>query len=62
MRSLTDVLISVNQVTADGALAAGIGRPEQYVTILSGFELAPFLETRERLLGRGREANPRPAA
>src|SRR5207247_4748705 len=24
-------------------LAAGIGRPDQYTTILSGFDLAPFL-------------------
>lgn len=40
---LTDVLISVNRRTAEGALAAGIGRPEQHVTIFSGIELEPFL-------------------
>jgi glycosyltransferase involved in cell wall biosynthesis len=46
---LTDTLISVNQKTADGGLAAGIGRREQYVTIFSGFDLAPFLEARDKL-------------
>jgi glycosyltransferase involved in cell wall biosynthesis len=46
---LTDVLISVNDKTSQGAIAKGIGRPEQYLTIYSGMELAPFLEARERL-------------
>jgi glycosyltransferase involved in cell wall biosynthesis len=40
---MTDVLISVNAKTAEGALAAGIGRPEQHTTIFSGMELEPFL-------------------
>ncbi len=46
---LTDVLISVNDKTTDGALAAGIGRPEQYLTIHSGMELEPFLGVRDAL-------------
>lgn len=46
---LTDALISVNDRTTQGALAAGIGRPEQYVTIYSGMDLEPFLTIRERL-------------
>jgi glycosyltransferase involved in cell wall biosynthesis len=39
----TDTLISVNDQTARGALAAGIGRPDQHVTIYSGMELDRFL-------------------
>jgi len=46
---ITDLLISVNDRTTRGALAAGIGRPEQYLTIYSGFELDLFLEIRDRL-------------
>jgi glycosyltransferase involved in cell wall biosynthesis len=46
---LTDVLISVNDKTTQGALAAGIGHPAQYTTIYSGMELGPFLTVRERL-------------
>jgi glycosyltransferase involved in cell wall biosynthesis len=46
---LTDVLISVNDKTARGALAAGIGRADQYVTIYSGMELEPFLDIGRRL-------------
>lgn len=45
---LADALIAVNQKTIDGAIAAGIGRPDQYVKIFSGMELAPFLEARGR--------------
>lgn len=41
---LTDALISVNERTAEGALAAEIGRPEQHVTIFSGMPLGPFLD------------------
>jgi glycosyltransferase involved in cell wall biosynthesis len=41
---LTDILISVNDKTAQGALARGIGRPQQHVTIFSGMELDRFLE------------------
>lgn len=39
---LTDVLISVNEQTMRGALAAGIGKPEQHVVIHSGMQLEPF--------------------
>ncbi|HET7291014.1 MAG TPA: glycosyltransferase family 4 protein [Vicinamibacteria bacterium] len=46
---LTDALISVNDKTTEGALAAGIGRPEQYLTIFSGMELEPFLAVRDAL-------------
>ena len=46
---MTDALISVNDKTTQGALAAGIGRPEQYVTIFSGMELQPFLAVRDAL-------------
>lgn len=46
---MTDVLISVNDKTAQGALAAGVGRPEQHVTIFSGMELEPFLSVRDRM-------------
>jgi glycosyltransferase involved in cell wall biosynthesis len=46
---LTDTLISVNEQTSKGALAAGIGRPEQYVTIFSGMDLELFLSVRDRL-------------
>jgi len=46
---LTDALISVNDRTRQGALAAGIGRPEQHVTVFSGMELEPFLTVRDRL-------------
>jgi glycosyltransferase involved in cell wall biosynthesis len=43
---LSDSIIGVSQTTIDGALAAGIGAPEQYVKIFSGMELEPFLEVR----------------
>ena len=46
---LTDALISVNEMTTRGALAQGIGRPEQYVTIYSGMDLEPFLSIASRL-------------
>ncbi len=46
---LTDALISVSANTAHGALAAGIGRPEQHVTIYSGMELDPFVTIGDRL-------------
>ncbi len=45
----TDVLISVNDKTTAGALAAGIGRPDQYVTIYSGMDLDPFLSIAGRM-------------
>jgi glycosyltransferase involved in cell wall biosynthesis len=46
---ITDLLISVNEQTTRGALEAGIGRPEQYLTIYSGIELDRFLSVRDRL-------------
>lgn len=46
---LTGALISVNEKTMKGALAAGIGRPEQHLTIFSGMDLEPFLAVRDRL-------------
>lgn len=49
---LTDAFISVNDRTAQGALAAGIGRPEQHVTIFSGMPLAPFLDVGSTLSAR----------
>jgi glycosyltransferase involved in cell wall biosynthesis len=46
---LADLIIAVNDQTVRGAIAAGIGRPEQYVTIYSGIELDRFLTVGERL-------------
>jgi glycosyltransferase involved in cell wall biosynthesis len=46
---LTDRIISVCDATRNGALAAGIGRPEQHVTIYSGFHIQPFLTVRDEL-------------
>jgi glycosyltransferase involved in cell wall biosynthesis len=42
---LTDQYISVSDIISKKALAAGIGRPEQYTTIYSGMELDWFLRT-----------------
>ena len=39
----TDALISVADAMTAQALAAGVGSPEQYTTIYSGMETAPFL-------------------
>jgi len=39
----TDALISVADAMTAQALAAGVGRPEQYTTIYSGMELEPFV-------------------
>jgi len=46
---LTHKIISVSEATRQGALAAGIGRPEQHLTIYSGFPLQPFLSIRDQL-------------
>ncbi|HZS38715.1 MAG TPA: glycosyltransferase family 4 protein [Polyangia bacterium] len=46
---LTHRFISVSDATRNGALAAGIGRPEQHCTIYSGFHIEPFLRVRETL-------------
>lgn len=39
----TDALISVADAMTRQALAAGVGRPEQYTTIYSGMEVEPYL-------------------
>ncbi|MBN1941978.1 MAG: glycosyltransferase family 4 protein [Phycisphaerae bacterium] len=39
----TDAIISVADAMTHQALAAGVGRPEQYTTIYSGMELEPYL-------------------
>jgi glycosyltransferase involved in cell wall biosynthesis len=44
-RTTTHFLCSANAMTRR-YLAAGIGRPEMYTRILSGFRIEPFLETR----------------
>ena len=46
---MTDRLISVNDQTAHGALARGIGRPDQHITIYSGMELDRFLTVESSL-------------
>ena len=46
---LTDRFISVCDATRRGALAKGIGRPEQHCTVYSGFPIDPFLRVREEL-------------
>jgi glycosyltransferase involved in cell wall biosynthesis len=38
------VIISVADAMTEQALAAGVGRPEQYTTIYSGMEVEPFLD------------------
>jgi glycosyltransferase involved in cell wall biosynthesis len=46
---LTDTLISVSEATALGARRAGIGRPQQHVTIFTGFDIGPFAEISKTL-------------
>ena len=43
---MTDHFVVVADAMTQQYLAAGIGRPEQYTRIYSGFELRPFLEAR----------------
>jgi glycosyltransferase involved in cell wall biosynthesis len=45
----SDGIIGVSQKAIDGAVAAGIGVPDQYVKIFSGMELEPFLAAGDRL-------------
>lgn len=45
----TDHFIVVAQAMADQYLAAGIGKPEAYTRIFSGFNLTPYLEARNDL-------------
>ena len=47
---MTDQFISVCDATRLGAIAAGIGKPEQHLTIYSGFPIQPFLEVRNNCL------------
>lgn len=42
----TDHFISVSDAVRRGALAAGIGHPEQHSTVYSGMEVGQFLDTR----------------
>jgi glycosyltransferase involved in cell wall biosynthesis len=44
-----DAIIAVSQKTLDGALAAGIGRPHQFVKVFSGMNLEPFLDVGNKL-------------
>ena len=55
----TDAIISVAQAMTDQALAAGIGRPEQYGKVFSGLEMDHFLEipTREEIAALRAELN-----
>ena len=46
---MTDVLISVNDQTARGAMAAGVGPASKHVTIFSGIPLDPFLSINDRV-------------
>ena len=46
---LTHRFISVCDATRRGALAKGIGRPEQHCTVYSGFPIEPFLRIRDEL-------------
>jgi len=41
--SRSDAIVSVADAMTAQALAAGVGRPDQYTTIYSGMETAPFL-------------------
>ena len=43
---VTTHFVVVAQAMADQYLAAGIGRPDRYTRIVSGFPLAPYLEAR----------------
>jgi glycosyltransferase involved in cell wall biosynthesis len=40
---ITDKIVCVADAMRDQSLAAGVGRPEQYVTVYSGMETRPFL-------------------
>jgi len=59
-RATTHFLCSANAMTRR-YLAAGIGRPEMYTRILSGFRIEPFLEARNDLSLRGRLGLPEDA-
>ena len=48
-RSVTDHFVVVADAMKEQYLAAGIGRPEQYTKIFSGFALEPFLAAKNDL-------------
>jgi glycosyltransferase involved in cell wall biosynthesis len=41
---ITDAIVCVADAMRDQSLAAGIGRPDQYITVYSGMETRPFLQ------------------
>jgi glycosyltransferase involved in cell wall biosynthesis len=47
--SFTDQFITVSEATRRGALAARIGAPGRYATVLSGMDLDPFLHAEHRI-------------
>jgi glycosyltransferase involved in cell wall biosynthesis len=52
---VTDKIVCVADAMRDQSLAAGIGKPEQYVTVYSGMATGPFIEaakTREEVRRR----------
>ena len=53
---VTTFFISVAQAMTDQYLAAGIGTPERYQRVFSGFPLEPFLNSRNDLELRGKYA------
>jgi glycosyltransferase involved in cell wall biosynthesis len=59
-RTTTHFLCSANAMTRR-YLAAGIGRPEMYTRILSGFQIEPFLEARNDRVLRAKLALPEDA-
>ena len=46
---MTDTIISVSDLVSKTALARGVGRPDQHITIYSGIDLNLFLSVGERL-------------
>ena len=51
---VTDFFIAVAQAMVDQYLAAGIGRPEMYARVFSGFRLEPFLAAKNDPEARGK--------
>lgn len=47
--AIADHVIDVSNATRDGAIAAGVGRPDKHTTIYSGFHIEPFLRIRDTL-------------
>src|SRR5678810_295371 len=59
-RTTTHFLCSANAMTRR-YLAAGIGRPEMYTRVLSGFRIEPFLEARHDRVLRAKLGLPEDA-